>query len=259
MYSLTGLVAVTAGCGVIDYWAALVIGIIAGWVYIVVDAKLIEYKIDDAVSAIPVHLGGGLWGVFSAGLFAVPDLLTDAYGVATYPGLFYTETGKNLVPAQMVGALFIIGWTMITMVPFFLILNYMGLFRVNELEELIGLDASYDTTKPLRLDEGSETSDEMLRFAAYRQRLYEKRLLLDSSNNQVVEPMSAKQLLSNYLEEEKAKTVAHAKKHHTNHTRSRKRSQSLESIEASMVPTVSTAMELHTSSDTMGTFDLESP
>jgi len=58
---LTGLVAVTSGCATVDTWAAVVIGIIAGWVYIGASKLLIKFRIDDAVDAIPVHMFGGAW------------------------------------------------------------------------------------------------------------------------------------------------------------------------------------------------------
>ena len=67
---LTGLVAVTAGCATIDPWAALVIGIMAGWIYLGASALMLKCKIDDAVDAVPVHMFGGAWGVIAAGLFS---------------------------------------------------------------------------------------------------------------------------------------------------------------------------------------------
>lgn len=45
------------------------------------------------------------------------------------------------VPASI--GLAIMAWTLVTMSPFFLWLNYQGWFRSDSLEELVGLDASY--------------------------------------------------------------------------------------------------------------------
>jgi Amt family ammonium transporter len=39
--------------------------------------------------------------------------------------------------------LFVIGWSIATMLPFFIWLNYMGWFLADSLEELVGLDMSY--------------------------------------------------------------------------------------------------------------------
>lgn len=99
---LTGLVGITAGCATVDPWAAFVIGIVAGWIYLAASALMIRLKIDDAVDAIPVHmfgtsflifspltafeylliliipLTGGAWGVISTGLFSNEHRLATA-------------------------------------------------------------------------------------------------------------------------------------------------------------------------------------
>jgi Ammonium Transporter Family len=174
---LSGLVAITAGCGVIDYWAALIIGTLSGAVYIGADALLIYVKIDDAVAAIPVHLANGLWGILSVGLFANPTLLMEAYGKNSHAGLFFSGFGDSLLPAHIVGILFITAWTFVTMGPFFIALDYMGWFRVNELEELVGLDATYNMGAPSGIGDDEASDNEDVRLAAYRQRFEERKHL----------------------------------------------------------------------------------
>jgi len=156
--SLSGLVGITAGCSVVQPWAACVIGIIAGPVYIAASSALIAMKIDDAVDAIPVHGANGIWGVLAVGLFADPDLVGSAYGFDK-AGLFYGGTDPaHLLGAQVCSLLFIIGWVTVTMTPFFILLNVVGLFRVDALEEEVGLDishhggAAYDLTGPKQED-----------------------------------------------------------------------------------------------------------
>ena len=56
---LSGLVAVTAGCGTIENWAAVAIGGVSGLIYLGGSTFLIKIKLDDAVDAIPVHLFNG--------------------------------------------------------------------------------------------------------------------------------------------------------------------------------------------------------
>ena len=62
-------------------------------------------------------------------------------------GLFYEwGSGGNggwLMAAQICGLLFIIGWVTVLMTPFFIALNLLGMFRVDELEEEVGLDISH--------------------------------------------------------------------------------------------------------------------
>jgi ammonium transporter, Amt family len=54
--ALSGLVAITSGCSIVEPWAAFVIGLVAGWNYLWSSALLEWFKIDDAVNAIPVHM-----------------------------------------------------------------------------------------------------------------------------------------------------------------------------------------------------------
>lgn len=122
------------------------IGIISGWVYLVSSWALIWLKINDAVDAILIHLWNGLWGVLAVGLFASPDAVHAALGDGStqyHAGWFYTPNDATLLWAQIVGSLYILSWTLVTMLPFFWGLNYMGWFRVNEFEEIVGLDAFY--------------------------------------------------------------------------------------------------------------------
>lgn len=53
---LSGLVSITAGCSVVQSWAALIIGGIGGVLYICSSKLLVKKKIDDAVDAVPVHV-----------------------------------------------------------------------------------------------------------------------------------------------------------------------------------------------------------
>jgi Amt family ammonium transporter len=54
--ALSGLVAVTSGCAVLEPWVAVVVGMIAGWNYLWSHWLLERFRIDDAVDAIPVHM-----------------------------------------------------------------------------------------------------------------------------------------------------------------------------------------------------------
>ena len=105
---------------------------------------MVRFRIDDAVEAIPVHLGPGIWGVVAVGLFASPRRLLEIYGHANHPGFFYSFTHGGadavLLGTNLVGLLFIMAWVLATMLPFFLILSYLGWFRTDSLEEIIGLD-----------------------------------------------------------------------------------------------------------------------
>jgi ammonium transporter, Amt family len=139
---LTGLVAITAGCASVDTWAAVIIGIFAGWFYLIGSKLLIKFRIDDAVDAIPVHMVGGAWGVFAVGLFAKPDLMLRAFGQDTHVGWFYNGRDATLLAAQVCGILFNFGWVFVVMGAYFYFLNVMDWFRIDPLEEEVGMDIS---------------------------------------------------------------------------------------------------------------------
>lgn len=56
---LSGLVAITAGCGTVENWGGFAIGCVAGLLYLGGSSFLIHLKLDDAVDAIPVHMFNG--------------------------------------------------------------------------------------------------------------------------------------------------------------------------------------------------------
>jgi Amt family ammonium transporter len=144
---LSGLVAVTAGTSVVTPWAALIIGSIGGLVYIGMSKLLIKLRIDDAVDAIPVHFANGIWGVIAVGLFANGGLMEPAGYNPAHEGIFYSWGGggsdANLLLVQICAVLWILGWVTVLMTPFFMMLNAAGMFRVDVLEEEVGLDISH--------------------------------------------------------------------------------------------------------------------
>jgi Amt family ammonium transporter len=116
---LSGLVAITAGCGTVENWAAVCIGAVAGLIYLGGSAFLIRCRIDDAVDAIPVHMFNGIWGVISTGLLSSPGGVKDAYGTSEYAGWFY-EVSRGSLDAtlflnQILCVLFVCGWVTFTM------------------------------------------------------------------------------------------------------------------------------------------------
>lgn len=126
--SLAGLVAVTAGCAVVDVVGAFFIGLIAG-ILVDVAVEVIDKKlhIDDPVGAIAVHGANGLWGTIACGLFS------------TSTGLFYTGNFSQLA-VQLLGIVCIAAWTIVCMVALFQILKHTCGVRASRIEEIEGLD-----------------------------------------------------------------------------------------------------------------------
>ena len=66
---LAGLVSITASCAYVDPAHAIIIGSIGGIISGSTIVLLEKIKIDDVVSAIPVHLACGIWGTIAVALF----------------------------------------------------------------------------------------------------------------------------------------------------------------------------------------------
>jgi Amt family ammonium transporter len=113
---LCGFVAITAGCHVLEPWAAIIDGAVASLVFEGVCVLWLKLKIDDPLGAAPMHGFAGAWGLFCVGLLAKEEYVLQAYGGThtadnnIYPyGCFYPQdkgvSGKLL--ASQVGRLII--------------------------------------------------------------------------------------------------------------------------------------------------------
>lgn len=162
--------------------AAVVIGIGAGWVYLGISKLLVKCRIDDAVDAIPVHLGGGAWGLISTGLFTAPYLLQAAYPDNDgHYGWFYEWTRGGdftLIGIQLVATLFVFAWTFALMGFWFYTIHLFGWLRVDPVEEEAGLDISRHKGSAYDLQAPSET--EVQRLSIRRES--ERQLFNDASN-----------------------------------------------------------------------------
>src|SRR3954447_10878451 len=97
---LAALVAVTAACGFVAPWAAIVIGLVSG-VIVVVGVLFVErIGIDDPIGAVAVHGMSGVWGTIATGLFAVPAL---AATLKTGSGGFVYTGSLHQVWIQLLG------------------------------------------------------------------------------------------------------------------------------------------------------------
>ena len=137
--SLAGLVAITAGCDVTDCAGAAVIGVVSG-VLVVFGVWFLDNKlhVDDPVGAVAVHMLNGIWGTLAVGLFATAS--APGFAVAGIrEGLFYGG-GFTQLGLQIVGMLITAGWTVVTIVITFVVIDKTIGLRVSEEEEIVGLD-----------------------------------------------------------------------------------------------------------------------
>ena len=91
--SLAGLVAITASAHIMSPWKAAVIGGVAAVVMRLVTRALERWRIDDAVGAVPVHLGAGIWGTLAVGLLGDPDAFPVASGNLEQVGIQLVGVG----------------------------------------------------------------------------------------------------------------------------------------------------------------------
>ena len=118
--SLAGLVGITAGADVIDPATSILVGLISGLLVVSSVLYLDSRKIDDPVGAISVHLICGIWGTLAVGIFSTDHSISiQLLGVLSY-GVFCLASSVLI---------------------FNLIDKLLGL-RVDEQEEIVGLDIS---------------------------------------------------------------------------------------------------------------------
>jgi Amt family ammonium transporter len=134
--AIAALVAITAPSGYVEFWAAPIIGFIAG-IIVVVSVILIDRKLDDPVGALSAHGMAGIWGTLSCGIFTSPRLATlNANG---HPGLAYNWDFRQLGAQGLGVAAAFASVFVISFVVFFIIKATYGL-RVEQEEERYGLD-----------------------------------------------------------------------------------------------------------------------
>ncbi len=125
---LAGLVGITAGCAYVQPWEAFIIGAVSVFATLGVERLVQKVKVDDPVTAVGVHCGGGIAGLLLLGLFD------------NERGLFWTGSGR-LLWVQCVATLSIIAFG--TVLAFFalFITDRITKVRVSLWAELYGVDA----------------------------------------------------------------------------------------------------------------------
>eukprot|EP00656_Telonema_subtile_P033021 TRINITY_DN3640_c0_g1_i1.p1 TRINITY_DN3640_c0_g1~~TRINITY_DN3640_c0_g1_i1.p1 ORF type:complete len:694 (-),score=217.59 TRINITY_DN3640_c0_g1_i1:1751-3832(-) len=109
---IAGLVAISSGCGVLEPWPAVLIGLLAALVYTQCSRGMVALGLDDPLEAFPVHGACGALGSLSVGLFMSENGFQEGYfrtEVDGY-GLVYGGGGKQL-GIQAVGLVVVVVWT----------------------------------------------------------------------------------------------------------------------------------------------------
>lgn len=142
--AIAGLVGITAGCGFVEYWAAPVIGLLAGFI-VVWGVLAFEKYLDDPIGALSAHGLAGIWGTLAVGIFASPRLVPDGAGAGIWYSIFGDQSFSSTIGQFGVQTLAVVATFVFVLASsylvFALIKATMGL-RVSEEEEDAGLDIS---------------------------------------------------------------------------------------------------------------------
>lgn len=131
--ALVGLIAIAGPIDRVENWAAVLIGSIAAFWYVVSALTLEFYRIDDPLESISVHFAGGIWGIFAAGFF---DTVRGC--------LFYGSLNQGaFMGYQLVGIVVIVLYVSLIIGPAFYIMRKLHILRVDKAVEEIGFDVAY--------------------------------------------------------------------------------------------------------------------
>jgi Amt family ammonium transporter len=142
--AIAGLVGITAPSGFVEYWAAPIIGFVAGLI-VVYGVLAIEKFLDDPVGALSAHGLAGIWGTLAVGLFGSERLILEGASPGVWYGIFGdaslgSAVGQFAVQGLAVLFTFVVVFA-ISFATFALIKATIGL-RVSPEEEEAGLDIS---------------------------------------------------------------------------------------------------------------------
>ncbi len=127
---IAGLVAITAGAHAVTALESVLIGAIGAAVMAACHQRLLAWRIDDAVGAIPAHLAAGMWGTLAVGLFGDPVRLGTGLG-------WFAQVGVQLLGIAVCGL-----WCFGVTWPVLRWWRRRGLLRVDAQAELIGLNVA---------------------------------------------------------------------------------------------------------------------
>ncbi|KAM1038276.1 hypothetical protein ACFX13_033717 [Malus domestica] len=143
---MTGLVCITPGAGLVQSWAAILMGMLSGsipWVSMMVLHKksALLQKVDDTLGVFHTHAVAGLLGGLLTGLLAEPALCKLMLPVGNSRGAFYGGSGGMQFLKQLVAAMFVIAWNIVSTTIILLAIRVFIPLRMPEEQLIIGDDA----------------------------------------------------------------------------------------------------------------------
>jgi Amt family ammonium transporter len=129
--AIAGLGAITPAAGYVDVWAALVIGIVAGFFCYGMMIYRIKKQIDESLDAWSIHGISGVWGMLATGIFATA-------AVNGYTGLLYGNMSQFI--SQCIAVIATVVYAFVATLFLAKIVDVFIGLRVKEDAEYVGLD-----------------------------------------------------------------------------------------------------------------------
>jgi len=143
--AVAGLVAITPACGFVDVWGALTIGVVAGSLCALAVTLKHRLGYDDALDVVGVHLVGGLVGTLMIGIVGdKTHTLTDS---------LLDGGSLKLLGTQAIAAGAVLAYSFIGTLIIALLLKVTFGIRVNDEEEVTGIDQSTHAESAYELTE----------------------------------------------------------------------------------------------------------
>ena len=140
---VAGLVAITPAAGFVDVPAAIIIGFVTAFVsYYAIYYLKSKFGYDDALDVFGVHGLSGVWGAIATGIFASPAINGAA-------GLLFGN--PNQLTIQIISIIVTAVYAFVVSIILAKILDKTIGIRVNEKEEIEGLDANLHNESGYRL------------------------------------------------------------------------------------------------------------
>ncbi len=133
--AVAGLVAITPAAGFVSPVSSIVIGILAGLICFTAVSLKPKFGYDDSLDVLGIHGAGGIWGALATGLFASTAINPDGAN-----GLFYGN--PSLFLKQVIATVATIAYSLVVSLIIFKVIDWTIGLRVEEEEEITGLDLS---------------------------------------------------------------------------------------------------------------------
>jgi ammonium transporter, Amt family len=147
---IAGLISITACCGFIEPWAAIIVGIVGACFYLGFASLTLKMKIDDPLEAFPLHGGCGIWGALAVGIFSRQSYMTEAgapYSGMVHQGFLFGKSLPfylrfSLFGCQCIMIIITAVWVCANMFALFYGLKAINMLRIPAEDEAAGIDKS---------------------------------------------------------------------------------------------------------------------